>query len=135
MRRDYYFPDDPATFTVLSDRDIAGPHGLFGGLPGSRARYILNPDGGTSPQEALKSKCVVQLQPGDTLSFQTPGGGGYGPPHERDPELVLRDVLDGKVSTKRARELYKVAVNVQRGQVDRVKTAKLRAATENGVGK
>ena len=34
-------------------------------------------------------------------SYQTCGGGGYGPPEERDPSLVLKDVRDGKVSVER----------------------------------
>ena len=106
MRRDYYFPDEPATFTVLSDRDFSRPHGLFDGLPGKSARYLLNPDGGTSPPRTLSSKCVIQLQPGDTVSFQTPGGGGYGPPDERDRALVARDLADGKISAARARDVY-----------------------------
>ena len=36
--------------------------------------------------------------------------GGYGPPGERDPELVRRDVREGKVSAERAREVYGVAI-------------------------
>ena len=38
------------------------------------------------------------------ISVRTCGGGGYGPPEERDPERVLRDVLEGKVSAERARD-------------------------------
>ncbi|HJP28371.1 MAG TPA: hydantoinase B/oxoprolinase family protein, partial [Dehalococcoidia bacterium] len=85
MRRDYHFPDDPATFTVLSDRDIQGPKGIFGGMDGRKAFYILNPDHPNEEASELTSKCVIELKPGDTVSFQTPGGGGYGPPIERNP--------------------------------------------------
>jgi len=38
-----------------------------------------------------------------------PGGGGYGNPFERDPELVLSDVINGYVSVEAAREAYGVA--------------------------
>jgi N-methylhydantoinase B len=119
MRRDYHFPDDPATFTILSDRDIAGPRGIFGGMDGRKAFYILNPD-----DEAIEltSKCVMDLKPGDTVSFQTPGGGGYGPPGERDPESVLRDVIGGKVNRQRARELYGVVIDEQTNTVDEAAT-------------
>jgi N-methylhydantoinase B len=103
LRRDYYF-DHPATFTVLADRDRWGPHGLFGGQPGAPARYVLNPDG-PAPR-ALGSKCTVELEPGDVVSFQTCGGGGYGPAAERERGLVERDVREGKVSSERAREVY-----------------------------
>ena len=61
---------------------------------------------------------VLHLKPGDVVSYRTPGGGGYGSPRERDPKLVLADVLDGKVSVTRAREVYGVVVDVERGCVD-----------------
>jgi N-methylhydantoinase B len=127
LRRDYHFPGTPATFTVLSDRDHEGPHGLFGGDTGRKAYYILNPDGGTSDLRELTSKCVVDIAAGDTVSFQTPGGGGYGHPSERDPALVLKDVLNGKVSSQRAREIYRVAVDEETGRVDEKETALLRS--------
>ncbi len=59
------------------------------------------------------------------ISYRTCGGGGYGPPVERDPERVLRDVLEGKVSVARARDVYGVAV-VGR-ELDVEATAELRA--------
>ena len=45
------------------------------------------------------------------MSYRTCGGGGYNPPEERDPQLVLRDVRDGKVSPTRAQDVYKVAID------------------------
>jgi N-methylhydantoinase B len=105
LRRDYQFPAD-TTFTVLADRDRAGPHGLFGGLPGSVSRYTLTPGGGGRPRE-LGSKTTVQLRPGDVISYLTSGGGGFGPPEERDPALVARDLREGKISPKRARTVYR----------------------------
>ncbi len=126
MRRDYYFPITDATFTVLSDRDHAGPHGLFGGGVGRKAYYLLNPSGGTSESRSLPSKCVVDLQAGDTVSFQTPGGGGYGTPRERDPESVLHDVMNGKISVERARSIYRVELTVNKSQVDVTATEQLR---------
>ncbi len=107
LQRDYEFPE-AATFTVLADRDKAGPHGLFGGLPGSVSRYILFPAGG-APARDLSSKTTVQLQPGDAISYRTSGGGGFGPPRDRDPRLVLRDVREGKISPERAHTVYGVS--------------------------
>ncbi|HEY8885144.1 MAG TPA: hydantoinase B/oxoprolinase family protein, partial [Chloroflexota bacterium] len=107
LRRDYLFADHVATFTVLADRDREGPWGIRGGLPGQPARYVLNPE---SENRRLGSKVTVELRPGDVVSFQTCGGGGYGPPFEREPELVLADVRQGKVSVERARSVYGVAI-------------------------
>jgi len=59
------------------------------------------------------------------ISVRTCGGGGYGAPEERDPERVLRDVLQGKVSPERARDIYKVAIADRR--VDAKMTEELRA--------
>jgi N-methylhydantoinase B len=125
LRRDYLFPDHAASFTVLSDRDRWGPHGIFGGLDGARATYTLNPETENQP---LGSKATVELHPGDVVSYRTCGGGGYGPPEERDPELVLRDVQEGKVSLERAKSLYRVAVRASDRTVDEAATAELRGA-------
>src|SRR5262249_31719758 len=64
--------------------------------------------------------------PGDVVSYRTCGGGGYGPPEERDPTLVLRDVRDGKVSLEHARDVYRVAVDPRTWAVDEVETSQLR---------
>jgi N-methylhydantoinase B len=107
LRRDYLFPNGGTTFTVLADRDRQGPHGLFGGLAGRPAEYVLNPDG---EARRLSSKTTVELAAGDVVSYRTCGGGGFGPPAERERALVERDVREGKVSAARAREVYGVAL-------------------------
>ncbi|MEZ5098806.1 MAG: hydantoinase B/oxoprolinase family protein [Thermoleophilia bacterium] len=48
----------------------------------------------------------VTLVEGDEVLIDSPGGGGYGDPGERDPAQVERDVFEGFVSPERARELY-----------------------------
>ena len=54
----------------------------------------------------LGAKTTIEVEPGDTVSYRTCGGGGYGSPEERDRELVARDVREGKVSLERARVEY-----------------------------
>ena len=39
-------------------------------------------------RQRLSAKCTIELEAGDVVSYRTCGGGGYGPPAERDPELV-----------------------------------------------
>jgi N-methylhydantoinase B len=106
LRKDYRF-DLHTTFTILADRDKAGPHGAFGGAAGQKAEYLHVRDGVAT---RLSSKSTIDLVPGDVISVRTCGGGGYGPAAERDPARVVRDVLEGKVSTERARDVYRVAI-------------------------
>jgi N-methylhydantoinase B len=106
LRKDFRF-DRPTTFTVLADRTVSGPWGAHGGEAGRPAEYVLVRDGQEQP---LGAKVTIEVEPGDTISYRTCGGGGYGPPSEREPELVLRDVLEGKVSVERARDVYGVTV-------------------------
>ena len=123
LRRDYLFSDPEVSFTILADRNRWGPWGLFDGLPGRKASYVLNPDGEAME---LESKVTLELKPGDVVSYRTCGGGGYGPPGERDPQQVLRDVRDGKVSLERARTVYRVAIDADAWVVDEEKTEQLR---------
>jgi N-methylhydantoinase B len=106
IRRDYHFPDAAVTFTILADRDREGPAGALGGQAGRRARYLLNP----GPDEVeLSSKTTVHLARGDTVRYETCGGGGYGPVLERTREAIVRDVLDGLISAERAVAVYGLA--------------------------
>ena len=126
LRRDYLF-DHEVSFTILADRDKWGPWGLFGGDAGEIARYTLNPD---AEATQLGSKVTVQLKPGDMVRVESCGGGGYGPSTERDPQLVLRDVHEGKVSLERAREIYRVVIDPDTWTVDEAETEKLRSGHE-----
>ena len=54
----------------------------------------------------LKSKDRVDLKAGDILTLYSSGGGGYGPPGERDPRLIADDVTQGYVSAVPAGHLY-----------------------------
>jgi N-methylhydantoinase B len=65
-----------AQLTVLSDRRKMAPYGLQGGRPGLPGRNRIVRRKGAS--ENLSSKCTVWVEPGDILSVETPGGGGWG---------------------------------------------------------
>ena len=54
------------------------------------------------------------------------GGGGYGDPLERDPELIENDVADGYVSMESAGNDYGVVINPETMNVDTDKTTELR---------
>jgi N-methylhydantoinase B len=121
LRKDFLF-ERPTTFTVLADRTLSGPAGAVGGPAGRVSEYVLIRDG---EETLLPAKGTIDLVAGDVVSYRTCGGGGYGPPEERDPERVLRDVLEEKVSVERARDLYRVAVSGR--ELDAAATAELRA--------
>ena len=125
LRRDYLFPDHEPTFTVLADRVKFPALGLFGGGPGKLSRYAMGDAKGK--EQTLGSKTTFTVPHGSYVTMQTCGGGGYGPASERDPELVLKDVLEGKVSLERAREVYQVAIDLSARKVDEAKTAELRS--------
>ncbi len=67
------------------------------------------------------------LKKGDVVSLRLPGAGGYGDPLERDPELLLADVRDGKVTLESAREDYKVVIDPETLTIDEEATKQLRA--------
>ena len=81
---------------------------------------------GSERKEALKQSGLVELAAGEHISCLSQSGGGYGPPEEREPERVLRDVVQGIVSRERAREVYLVAI-ADDGELDAEETARLRA--------
>src|SRR5262249_46062805 len=114
-------PEGDVTFSVLADRVRFAPQGLAGGGPAQAARLVQNPD--SMPRD-FSSKMSVALTGGEVFSVQMAGGGGYGQPWERDPALVLEDVLAGRVSVERARTVYGVAV--ADGAVDESGTGRLR---------
>jgi N-methylhydantoinase B len=66
-----------AQVTVLSDRRKIPPYGLGGGSPGAPGRNVIVRQDGR--REECRSKFTATLEPGDVLSIETPGGGGWGP--------------------------------------------------------
>ena len=76
---------------------------------------------------------AVELEMGEVVSVQTPGGGGRGDPLERDPQAVLADVRDGKVSLERARRIYGVIIQPASMELDVIATQNLRKS-RNGKG-
>lgn len=109
LRRDYCFQNHSVTFSVLSDRTRFAPWGLFHGLAAQPSKYLVNP--GSKNEIQLWSKHTILLKPNDRVTIQTPGGGGYGDPHERDPQLVLADVRNGKITVSRAAQFYGVVID------------------------
>jgi N-methylhydantoinase B len=108
LRRDIRVVDHPATFSAHGDRHTRPAQGAAGGLPGACGAYLMDP-GGESERRLPPKVSGVRLAPGALLRVQTPGGGGCGPPTERDRARVLDELLCGLVSPKTAREVYQVS--------------------------
>jgi N-methylhydantoinase B len=98
-----------ATASFLMDHGRDGPPGLEGGLPGATNELIVSQGGRTTVPEHVSKGEGYELQPGDWVQVRTPGGGGYGDPHARDPALVQRDVARGYITAEEAARFYPLA--------------------------
>src|SRR6266446_1654381 len=121
-------------FTYLSDggASVEGdghkfkPWGFAGGRSGFTAELIMRrgEGGGVS----LPSKVpYTKVRAGDRFVMVGPSGGGYGDPRRREPERVLRDVLDGYISVETAARDYGVVITPAR-TIDVDATARARTA-------
>ena len=128
MRKDIRLLSDEVVLSNLTDRQVTQPQGLFGGQGGPVGKTLRNPD---SPDpESLHSKGSYRLDKSDVVSTTLSGSGGYGRPETRDPQAVLRDVLDDYVSIDAARTVYKVAINPDTMSIDSSETSLLRENKE-----
>lgn len=121
--RDYEFLADEGVFSLRTDKKAFPPHGLAGGKAGAAPVSQLITAGGVRELPVLVTSPIT-VRKGDIFHHITPSGGGYGPPFERDPELVLADVRDEKLSLERAREEYGVVIT--QGAIDRDATERER---------
>ncbi|TAK42817.1 MAG: hydantoinase B/oxoprolinase family protein [Betaproteobacteria bacterium] len=87
---DAHAPLGPVHLAMQSGRFSLPPEGLFGGAPGARARFLVNDQPG-NPYG------LTRLSPGDVVTMDSAGGGGYGDPRERDPAALARDLAEGKI--------------------------------------
>lgn len=117
--------DGGVVFSRGMERLIFTAWGYGGGMPAHPFRVFLNR--GRPDERELRKIDALSVNQGDTVSFLSPGGGGYGDPFDRDPELVARDVRLGFVSSESARRDYGVAV-ADSGRADVDETARLRDA-------
>ena len=108
-----------------ADRCRIPPPGIMGGMPGKGGGWVINL--GAATRNDLPSKKTNQpLHAGDTLSMFVSGGGGFGDPWERNPELVARDAMEGFVSIEAAARDYGVIVDPISFKLDAEATARLR---------
>jgi N-methylhydantoinase B len=89
-------------------RNICPPWGLWGGGDGEPSAYLLRLPGENDFKMKVGAHIPVPLHA--SAIVRTGGGGGWGNPHERDPELVRADVMEELVSRDAARDKYGVVL-------------------------
>ena len=122
---------EPGVIAIHDDRWFVPPWGVNGGKPGARARKILEKPDGTQTIVGNKVEDVA-IEAGDVLHFITWGGGGWGDPLERDPDLVGKEIRQGLVTPVGAKA-YGVVADGE-GVVDPAATEALRAEMRAGRG-
>jgi N-methylhydantoinase B len=123
VRRSYRLLADEALLQMRTDRVKFLPYGLDGGEPGGPSRNFMEIDG---ERRELPGKITTQIGKGTLIVHEQAGAGGFGNPLEREPEAVLEDYLDGKISAGFAQRHYAVAFDGK--AIDTARTAQLRAA-------
>jgi N-methylhydantoinase B len=133
VRRVWRILSEEVSVNLRTDRFKFSSPGLFGAKPAQPSGAALSPD--TAEERPLTSKVAgLRLKKGDRVVFALGGGGGWGDPRQRDPELVRQDVMRQYVSPSGAAADYGVAFNADL-TVDHTETARLRgeAASDRAV--
>jgi N-methylhydantoinase B len=99
----------------IADRTVYAAPGLLGGESGAAGEVSLN-DG-----TRLNAKALKDLEQGEIVHVNLPGGGGYGDPLKRDVEKVRWDVVENYITAEEAERRYGVAVRYSGDPSDLVK--------------
>ena len=115
---------DEALMQIRSDKRRFPPFGLQGGRRGAPSwNTMLSGD----DQVTIPTMGTAPMRKGDVIRHLTASGGGWGDPLERDPELVLADVMSEKVSPAHALEAYGVVIDPKSLRLDREATRRRRS--------
>ena len=97
------------TMTIHGDREKFPPWGIYGGLNAGGSMLVVNKDTDRERNAGMYAT-GVELKKGDVIYYSSSGGGGFGNPLERDPQLVLTDVMDEWLTIEAARNYYGVVI-------------------------
>jgi N-methylhydantoinase B len=120
---------DPVTFAYTCDGIDNVPKGANGGLNGYRAacrKFDL--ESGEAANEKLPAFAEPIINFGEAIVGECSGGGGYGDPLERNPELVKLRVREGWLSQEKAKSVYGVVLDTSKEEykIDYAATEALR---------
>jgi len=107
--REYEILADEATLALRIDSVQNPPWGVAGGMSGGSGRAVVN-SGRANERVLVPLSDGNVIRKGDILRIETGGGGGRGHPYDRNPDTVLRDVLEGYVSVEAAARDYGVVI-------------------------
>jgi N-methylhydantoinase B len=126
----YGSKNNTMTVAYTFEGHVNPPRGVRGGGPGAACDGWKVDRDGTRVDVPMTG--TLEIAPGERVVSHTCGGGGYGDPHEREPELVLHDAKEGWVSTERAESIYGVVIVRDRDdlRVDLAATARLRSRAQ-----
>jgi len=114
----------PIIVSCNTDRMHCAPWGLHGGSEG--LGNLVTVELGAESVVGANSKIRAQrLKPGEAITLRTGGGGGFGPPTDRDPSRVADDVRQGYIGRDSALKNYRVVLNTD-FSVDVAATERLR---------
>ena len=115
----------PCTWSFRAEGlDMPSGFGVEGGGFGAVGEQWIEPEAG---ERFIPPKYGVRQLPPSRIIGLTPGGGGWGDPFARSPELVLRDVRDGVVSGAAAERDYGVVLTEDGSAIDAARTDASRA--------
>ena len=136
MRREIEVGSEKTTLTVSTDRSRLQPWGAFGGSGGGNSSCLVESNG--KAEKLAYSKMTRKVDRGDVVTIITPGAGGWGDPLSREPEKVLRDVVEEFVSIERAAECYGVVIRragLRSYEIDHPATERLRSKPQTSSAK
>jgi N-methylhydantoinase B len=110
------------------ERAHCKPWGLAGGLEASGNEVAIQTNGKWKEDFPNAKVLLAEIKGGDAYRIRSGGGGGYGPPWQRELAAVQHDVKQGYVSVKAAAELYGVIIDPETLAIDEVATQRARAA-------
>jgi len=119
----------PGTVMIRSNRLTRPSTGMAGGGPGALSKNVFI-SAGRETVLPPHTHQLVEVKPGDRILHVVSGTGGYGNPMERDPQQVLADVVEGKISIDRARDCYGVEIDSAELKVDNRRTTVLRSRVD-----
>jgi len=128
--KDYRVLESGISLTFASE-SVEDPtaKGLDGGLSGKPNSVIVDYGGTGAKTFYRRQSGIGPLAAGTVHRAVSGGGGGRGRPETRDPEQVLKDVRNGFINVRTARDVYKVAIAEGRPlAVDIEQTRALRAS-------